>query len=273
MAEEEIELDEDDFGRLIVAGEPTSYVDQTEAWVEKKNQQIVFTHLPSNKRVSFKAFLTSFTDNFESEWASEQVYGRNDPIMTFQGTRRSISLGWQVVAGSTAEAKKNLFKCQSLFSMLYPVYGAGRSLQSPPIFRLKMMNLIQDVSNSGGLPGTASGFSFNPDLDVGFFDQERGKVYPKVISLECTYTALHTHELGYYDDGSKIGAFGNFPYGIGKKGRSRPAGGKVEDTEPTPLEKAETESEAREAFAAECEISSLPGCFSTDEFGSSSEPG
>jgi hypothetical protein len=255
MAEEEIELDEDDFGRTIVAGEPTSYVDQTEAWVNKKDQKIVFIHLPSDKSVSFKAFLTSFTDNFESEWASEQVYGRNDPIMTFQGTRRSISLGWQVVAGSAEEAKSNLFKCQSLFSMLYPVYGAQQSLQSPPIFRLKMMNLIQDVSNSGGLVGTASGFSFNPDLDVGFFDQERGKVYPKVIALECTYTALHTHELGYYDDGSKIGDFGKFPYGLGKKGRTPPAGGKVSDTEPEDIEAgSSTEAEGREFEADACGV-------------------
>jgi hypothetical protein len=52
--------------------------------------------LGSNRKVEFKAFLTNLTQNFTSKWNSEEVYGRNDPIATFMGTHRTISLAWTV---------------------------------------------------------------------------------------------------------------------------------------------------------------------------------
>ena len=154
--------------------------------------------------------------------------------------------------------------------MLYPVYSDGSALKAPPLFRLKMMNLVQDVSSSGGtaktsgLVGTASGFSFTPDLEAGVFDNQPGRVYPKVINLECTYTALHTHELGYYEDGTKIGDFGKFPYGLGTQGRARPAGGKVEDTEDVETGSS-TEAEGREFEAEACGV--LQSCEGFTNFG------
>lgn len=47
----------------------------------------------SGLSVSFYAFVTSFSDNMTSNWNEEQVYGRPDPIGTFQNTSRKISLG------------------------------------------------------------------------------------------------------------------------------------------------------------------------------------
>ena len=59
--------------------------------VSEKNFFIDFFHIPTGKCVSFKGFLTQFDDNFQSDWTSENVYGRMDPIMTYQQTVRSIS--------------------------------------------------------------------------------------------------------------------------------------------------------------------------------------
>jgi calcineurin-like phosphoesterase len=42
-----------------------------------------------NRIVEFKAFLTTLNQNFSSTWNSEDVYGRNDPIATFQGTQEN----------------------------------------------------------------------------------------------------------------------------------------------------------------------------------------
>ena len=44
-----------------------------------------------NNRALFGAFLTSFSDSMASNWNEEQVYGRQDPIGTFQSTTRKIS--------------------------------------------------------------------------------------------------------------------------------------------------------------------------------------
>jgi len=72
--------------------------------------------------VDFPAFLTDFTQTFSSEWATERVFGRNDPIATFQGTKRTISLAWDIPSATLADAKQNLKKCGDLSQFLYPGY-------------------------------------------------------------------------------------------------------------------------------------------------------
>jgi len=70
----------------------------------------------------FPAFLTDFSQTFQSNWSTEEVYGRNDPIATFQGTKRTISLGFDLPAGSLADATDNLNRCSNLIRMMYPGY-------------------------------------------------------------------------------------------------------------------------------------------------------
>mgnify|MGYP003120072913 CR=1 FL=1 len=46
--------------------------------------------------IQFEAFLTAYNDSFNSNWNSENVYGRNDPMETYAGTDRTISLSFEV---------------------------------------------------------------------------------------------------------------------------------------------------------------------------------
>jgi hypothetical protein len=116
-----------------------------------------FYHVPSGKMVQFKAILTSYQDKFDSEWTSTSVYGRNDPIQNFQGTKRSIDIGWDVVAANWGEAKDNLQRCSLLNSMLYPSYdiaakNAGLStISAAPLFKLAFANLIKNQAPGGGV--------------------------------------------------------------------------------------------------------------------------
>jgi len=289
-------------------------------------------HVPTGESVNFKAFLTTYSDQYNSSWESTEVFGRMDPIQTFKNTKRVISLGWDVVASSVEEAIINLDKCQRLFSMLYPVYEThddtipgSTTMVASPLFKLKFVNLIQNVSSgafrtkyseSGGLEGadefdplneadatvkqindieiqlqdeydkiqgeiadafafegltqedekvkeliqklenidnqinvsksraanlkrleilddrdngnftsignsaakfqglvgTVSGFTYEPDIEVGFFsDGTGGELYPQTIKLACEYTVLHTHKLGWSSvDGKK--RTNAFPY-------------------------------------------------------------
>ena len=195
------------------------FVDQSDFLRDKKGHMIEFYHVPTGKTVKFKAWVTSFADNFASEWNQEQVYGRMDPIQTFKQTTRTIDIAWEVVAGSVDEAISNMDDCQSLFKMLYPTYE-GSTMKAPPLIKMRFANLIQDSSKApsrgvpsartSGLVGSLSGFSYTPDFDAGVFDVGVGKVYPKVVRLECTFTVMHTHKLGW-EGGDWAGADG-FPY-------------------------------------------------------------
>ena len=66
------------------------YTDGSDALSTQFKYNIEFFHMPSGESVSFKAFLTNFSDSFEADWGEEEVYGRMDPIMTFQGTKRFL---------------------------------------------------------------------------------------------------------------------------------------------------------------------------------------
>jgi len=191
--------------------------DYTDLIANKKRMVVQFYHLPSGKTVEFKAFLTQYSDQFESNWNSEDVYGRMDPLETFQGTRRVISLGWAVPSHDFKEAKKNLAKASLLISMLYPAYekgGGTGAMSAAPLFRMKFVNLIAQPGKAGegddvktsGLVGRIGGFVYEPDIESGFFvptDQD-GVLFPQTINLDCEFTVFHTHELGWNADDSDL---------------------------------------------------------------------
>ena len=112
-------------------------------------------------------------------------------------TGRKITVSFDVVAGDLAEAHSNLFKIQKLAQFLYPNYdGDNPSLiKNSPIFRVKMMNLVQN-NNREGLLCTLGGFSYSPNLENGsFIDQQR--MYPKSNTIQVVITPLHEHGLGF----------------------------------------------------------------------------
>ena len=90
-------VDADERDSLFESGLET---DASDVYANKNKLFIEFYHLPSNKSVAFKGFITEWSDKFDSKYNSEEVYGRNDPIHTFQGTSREISVSWDVPAAS-----------------------------------------------------------------------------------------------------------------------------------------------------------------------------
>jgi len=184
---------------------------------------IEFYHLVSGNSVLFKAFVTKFADQFKSEWNEEDAYGRMDPISTFKRTRRTISMGWDIPAASSEEARENLRRCSILFSMLYPSYesnGVANVIKSPPLMKMKFMNLSENSSKSGklaedaGLLGYVDGFTYEPDMEQGVFHNNAipQMIFPKLVKLGCQFTVLHQQELGWNKKGERRGQFRYFPY-------------------------------------------------------------
>lgn len=202
-------------------------------------QHIEFFHLVSGKSVFFKAFITQFEDGFDSDWNEEDAYGRMDPISTFKKTRRKITLAWDVPAASAEEAKENLRKCSLLAAMHYPSYelaegtnNPARTIKSPPLFRLKLFNLIESSESPGGtaefsgLLGYTSGFRYSPDFTEqgGVFGPSKDsprKVYARLVRLTCTFTVLHLNELGWDENGKSSESFSVFPYSVDNRNESK----------------------------------------------------
>jgi len=197
-------------------------------------------HVPTGYEVSFSAFIDSFSDAYNSEWSSEQVYGRMDPIPTFQNTRRALALSWIVPSYSVEQAKSNLDEVNKLLSFLYPLYTdpisapggtnlitGGANIVQGPLVRVKFGNLIQDAATGAGLLGWLNGFTMDPDFDLGMFMFAAGaknkplgtagaEYLPKAIKLNFELNVLHEHSVGWVKtaDGYKLrGGQKGFPYG------------------------------------------------------------
>lgn len=200
-----------------------------------RNLVIAIQHIATGNYVSFKAFVKSFSDSFESSWNSEDVYGRMDPIQTFQGTKRIISVEWDVVAYDLDEAKRNLAKTDKLTNFLYPVYSDDKgatSISSAPLLRVKFSNLIaqpnalshgtpdQGTAGTGiytsGLVARMDGFRYEPDFDSGVFmtNGSNATLYPQTITIQGTFHILHTNKLGWRQtNGNLRHDEGGFPHG------------------------------------------------------------
>jgi len=134
------------FGRDARVNQDT-YVDLTDAKANYGQFVLSFQHIASTKTVFFKAFVTEYTETFSPSWTATTVYGRTDDIQTYGGTKRTISLAFDVPAGSQGEAYENLGRISKLVQMLYPTYlldgdGAPTIQGQSPLVRVKMMNLV-----------------------------------------------------------------------------------------------------------------------------------
>lgn len=184
----------------------------------ERGQRIEITSLATGDVIHFKAFLTSFSDSFSSNFESEEIYGRMDPVKTFKQTTREISVAFDLPAGSAEEAESNMKKLGSLARSLYPVYGGvgTQSMKAPPLFKVKFMNLIQDTRNGQGLVVTLSGFDFSPEIENGFFISASGdQMSPKLVKLDLKMEVIHTHSLGSKVTGRFRGP-NQFPFRVPK---------------------------------------------------------
>ena len=211
-------------------------------YITNTNAKLTIKSVVNNKAVEFPAFLTDFSQTFDATWNTEDVFGRMDPIATYQGTKRTMSLGFDVPAGSLAAAQGNLARCAELVKMVYPIYNEKGILSKPPLVRIRFANLIRgrllidkeavatdateekrfgnvvnpnqviqggtgeitEFDKFGMLLGWISGLSWKPNLEMGMFTTGE-EFYPKVISLSFSYNILHEQTLS--QDSTKIGSF------------------------------------------------------------------
>ena len=212
----------------------TTFYDASDHYANQYHNYIMFTSVISGKAVKFKAFLTTFEDQFKSDWNSEQVYGRNDPIQTFKNTTRTISIGWDCPAGSCEEAKSNMAAAAGLIRMLYPSYERTdnvSTIKKSPMIKVKFRNLVSDPADDTGLLVTIDGINFSPEIEAGWFDADESKTFteiqedeliPKLLKFSCTMTVIHRQTIGHLATGDalsiwpeELARFPNLPSGIG----------------------------------------------------------
>ena len=183
-------------------------------FVKRCGLVIRFTHLSSGRHARFVGAITDFKDQFSSQWTEEPVYGRMDPISTFQRTGRKISLSWQILNENALIGIQNMMEIQRLISFLYPNYynqsNNASTISGGPLLRLKFSNFASTPTGEG-LVGYLDGFTFDPDMESGYVLTRRDQMITTVINASVNFTVLHTHKLGWTGAKRRVR---NFPYGI-----------------------------------------------------------
>mgnify|MGYP003652336785 CR=1 FL=1 len=205
-----------------------------------KKFKIEFFYPHTKATVAFKAFITQYSESFNSDYQVVPVYGRMDPTTHFQSTGRIISLSWTAPAASEEESLLNLQNASKLAKMMYPVYGPGQGadqfygafqdateLRAPPRVVMRFSNLIkrgglpgQEPSNlaTAGLHGIITNYTWQPVFEDGFFDglppdgfSNNAALLPKTMALSLQYTVTHRDTNGWSDSGRWLGDEG-FPW-------------------------------------------------------------
>ena len=230
----------------------TSYIDLEGRLADWEQMVVSFMLEPTGHSVFFKAYITAFNESYASDWVSETVFGRTDPIQHFKQTTRRISLALKVPAASSGEAYDNLGRVQQLTQYLYPNY-TGRTndtstLSQNPFVRLKVMNLARKIITAGGvnnmaaslgrtedkksagarytsykstahanngLLGTITSLNINHHLensDIGVIQHSSNAIFSKAIEINLDFVVIHETQLGWNDSGNFMEPL--FPYGV-----------------------------------------------------------
>ena len=240
-----------------------SYNDITDQIATQKGQVVEIYHVNTGYSVMFKAMLTDFKDDFKMDYKRETVFGRADPIATYKGTERTISLAWKVVASHLDEAKSNLRKIEQFASMLYATYDSAGSnltnssatqIQAGPLFKIKYSNLIVKAGHreegmltsaeETGLAGTIDGFTFTPEISdsAPWYAPGVEGVFPASIDISLNFHVLHETALGWDPDGKlRIDSWANGAPGIDQRqifygGQQKTSSGKKEEMIRTPVD-------------------------------------
>jgi hypothetical protein len=208
-----------------------------------KGFRLEIYHLPTDYSVAFSAMIEQMSDAYNSEWNSEQVFGRMDPVGTYSHTTRAISVAWKVPASSFQMAKDNLDKINRLVSFLYPTYSdkvGATTMNQGPLWGVKFGNLICNADTGGPLVGWVRGITVDPILEDGVFtDDARGTLlnaetgasrppvgiayYPKTLRLNFELRVTHEHDLGWVENPvSEKGR--EYVFKGGKRDNKKPSG-------------------------------------------------
>ena len=186
-----------------------------------------FYHVASQNSVNFKAFMTNYNETYDVNVNSTPVYGRADPIRTYQNTQRTISIAWKIPARNAEEAMDNVNRLATLIKFLYPAYkpipmegkdagyfSSATTLSKPPLVRVKYANIISNnitkqgfYAKTSGLLGFITNLNHSYDMEGGGFTSVPGgggpMLFPKFIDVTVNFQPIHEHPIGWASDDNK----------------------------------------------------------------------
>ena len=156
------------------------------------------TNDPSQKTyMHFRAFIDSFSDNYNASWNEQKYMGRGEPLYKYDSFKRNINMSFTVAAQSKPEIMVMYRKLNYLASNLAPDY-TDAGFMSGPLVQLTLGGWCYE------LPGFISGLTLEVPQEATWEiaidnDPEKGKgdqtvkEMPHIVKVTgLTFTPIHT---------------------------------------------------------------------------------
>jgi|TARA_R110000824_G_scaffold31089_16_gene101597 hypothetical protein len=206
-------------------------------------------HLSTSKNsidVKFKAFLTSYKEQFSTDLKKEKLVGHHEPLRKVTGIERTLAIGLAIPAFSLTDARNNLEAITRFVQMFYPLTEVVKASGVPqqyvksggdPLFDVSFMNLlgaspdniskflnlwdVENVAPHGLQTGYIDNLNYDFDVAQSFYVTSTGYSYPKLINLSFNFYPLYEVSPHWQDQGIQAGSPGektfshtSFPYSI-----------------------------------------------------------
>lgn len=230
--------EETDGSVLSTTQDPSETIDDDDARVP-----ISFTDLrrvPGRRfrSVYFRPENVQLATSFSPEYSEASTFGRVDPVVGYQRTTRMVNLAFEVHVMAPEDLERMYNKMVWLQSMVYPSYGADSLMESGPVVRMRVGDVI--ATDLGGVPGVIKSLGF--DFSDAIWELRRGMKVPLRYAVKIDFLVLHDGPVG-----SVNGVFGVFQL---------PPGGNAPDRD-TNLAGGPTDSRSEQSQG----VTMLPGRF------------
>ena len=139
---------------------PGDIVERMENLLDAEYVPFYFHDLRTNEIISFHAFLSDLTDNYDIEHTKTGGYGRIDDVQTYNKTTRTVGFTFYIVATSQEDFDEMWWKINKLTSLAYPQWTKGTTVEdtetgakfiqpfsqvlgSSPVIRLRVGDVIK----------------------------------------------------------------------------------------------------------------------------------
>lgn len=132
--------------------------------------------------LEFRAYLESYSDDYQGSWDGVQYVGRADNFYVYKGFTREISFNFKIVVASAEDLQKTYKDINKLVSLTAPKYSDA--FMQGEITELTIGNLLNSQ------PGFFKNVNISWDQETPW-EVEPGRQVPQILDAKVSFTPIH----------------------------------------------------------------------------------
>ena len=144
-----------------------------------------------NINLYFRAFLSSFGDNYSGTWNSKKYLGRAEDFYTYGGFSRSISIGFKAAAFSRQELKPMYKKLVALASTTAPTYASENGFMRGTLVTTTVGDYLVDQPGFLSTVDYSWQTGYPWEIKLGGNEESDVQQLPHILDINLQFTPIH----------------------------------------------------------------------------------